>query len=109
MAEAVGTGPTLVKNSKVSVDPKGEGFTEPKILSWSGARSAIGVTKQGDILLVTVSSATVYTLARIMKDLGAYNAMNLDGGTSSGLYFKGSYLTKPGRRLSNALVFCKIK
>ncbi|WP_233432483.1 MULTISPECIES: phosphodiester glycosidase family protein [Thermoanaerobacterium] len=42
-----------------------------------------------------------------MKDLGAYDAMNLDGGASSGIYFKGEYLTKPGRDLSNALIFYK--
>jgi exopolysaccharide biosynthesis protein len=31
--------------------------------------------------------------------------MNLDGGASSGLWFKGSYITKPGRLLSNTLIF----
>ena len=107
VVEAVGAGPTLVKDGVVSADPVGEGFTEDKIVSLSYARSAIGVTAQGDILLVTTPEITVYQLAQIMKDLGAYNAMNLDGGASSGLYFKGGYLTKPGRDLSNALIFYK--
>lgn len=107
VVEAVGAGPTLVKNGEISVDPAGEGFTEAKILSLSYARSAIGVTYQGDILFVTVPSATIYQLANVMKDLDAYNAMNLDGGASSGLYFKGQYLVKPGRNLSNALIFYK--
>jgi len=43
-------------------------------------------------------------LATIMQKLGAYNAMNIDGGASSGLYYKGKLLTIPGRDLSNALV-----
>jgi len=30
--------------------------------------------------------------------------MNIDGGASSGLYYKGKMLTTPGRDLSNALV-----
>ena len=107
VVEAVGAGPTLVRNGEINVDPVSEGFTEAKILSLSFARSAIGVTPQGDILLVTVPNATVYQLAQIMKQLGAYNAMNLDGGASSGLYFKGKYLTAPGRNLSNALIFYK--
>lgn len=107
VVEAVGAGPTLVRNGEINVDPAGEGFTEAKILSLSFARSAIGVTPQGDILLVTVPNATVYQLVQIMKQLGAYNAMNLDGGASSGLYFKGKYLTAPGRNLSNALIFYK--
>jgi hypothetical protein len=33
--------------------------------------------------------------------------MNLDGGASSGLYSNGSYLTQPGRKLSNSLVVVK--
>jgi exopolysaccharide biosynthesis protein len=107
VVEAIGAGPTLVENGEISVDPAGEGFTEDKILTLSYARSAVGVTYQGDILLVTVPSATVYQLANIMKDLGAYEAMNLDGGASSGLYFKGQYLVRPGRNLSNALIFYK--
>lgn len=107
VVEAVGAGPTLVKDGVVSVDPVGEGFTEDKIVSLAYARSAIGVTAQGDILLVTTPEITVYQLAQVMKDLGAYDAMNLDGGASSGLYFKGEYLTKPGRNLSNALIFYK--
>jgi len=37
-----------------------------------------------------------------MQKLGAYNAMNIDGGASSGLYYKGKLLTIPGRDLSNA-------
>lgn len=104
---AVGAGPTLVKDGEISVDPAGEGFTEAKILTLSYARSAIGATEQGDILLVTVPGATIEKLAQVMKSLGAYNAMNLDGGASSGLYLNGSYLTKPGRNLSNSLIFVK--
>jgi len=105
VVEAVGAGPTLVRNGELSVDPVAEGFTEEKILSLSFARSAIGVTTKGDILLVTVPSATVIQLGEVMKELGANNAMNLDGGASSGLYFQGKNITTPGRNLSNILIF----
>jgi exopolysaccharide biosynthesis protein len=40
----------------------------------------------------------------MMKQAGAYQAMNLDGGASSGLYYNGKYLTTPGRQISNAIV-----
>jgi exopolysaccharide biosynthesis protein len=40
-----------------------------------------------------------------MEKLGAQQAMNLDGGASSGLYANGKMLTAPGRKLSNALIF----
>jgi exopolysaccharide biosynthesis protein len=39
-----------------------------------------------------------------MKDLGAYNAMNLDGGASTSLYANGKFLATPTRKISNALM-----
>jgi len=50
VVQAVGAGPTLVKDGKISVDPAGEGFTQDKILSLSGARSAIGAPGHPGIL-----------------------------------------------------------
>lgn len=105
VVNAVGAGPRLVKNGQISVNPIAEGFTEPKITELATARSAIGVKSDGTIILLTANSATVYKLAEIMHDLGAYNAMNLDGGASSGLWLKGKYITKPGRLINNALIF----
>lgn len=105
VVQAVGAGPRLVINGTVSVNPQAEGYTEAKITQLGGARSAIGVKRDGTILLVTVPGATVYQLAGVMQKLGAYNAMNLDGGASSGLWLKGKYITRPGRLLSNALIF----
>ncbi|MFE8696457.1 stalk domain-containing protein [Cytobacillus sp. FJAT-53684] len=103
---AVGAGPSLVQDGKIIVDAASEGFTEAKILSQSNSRSAIGAKANGDILLVHATT-NIQTLAQIMKSLGAVQAMNLDGGASSGIYFNGKYLVKPGRNLSNALVFTK--
>ena len=39
-----------------------------------------------------------------MKALGCRDAMNLDGGASSGLFHHDAYLTKPGRDIANALL-----
>lgn len=102
---AVGAGPMLVKDGKVKVDPKAEGFTEEKILSQASARSAIGVKKDGTIILATTSGATVQNWAEIMRQLGAYQALNLDGGASSGLYVNDKYMSRAGRELSNVLWF----
>ncbi len=102
---AVGAGPRLVVDGRVEVGTGEEGFTEEKIKTFSGTRSAIGFTKNGDVLLVSDSSATINQLAQIMKDLGVYQAMNLDGGASSALYVNGTYLRNPGRTLNNVLVF----
>jgi hypothetical protein len=37
------------------------------------------------------------------KNLGLRDALNLDGGASTGLYYNGEYVTAPGRLLSNCL------
>ncbi len=97
-------GPRLITNGKITVNPEAENYTIPKITEYSMARSALGLTKDNKLLMVTVSSAKIEDLAKIMQKLGAYNAMNIDGGASSGLYYKGKLLTTPGRDLSNALL-----
>lgn len=101
---AVQAGPRLVANGKIALDVAGEGFKDPKILTNGGARSALGITRDHRLILLTTSGATIPQLAEIMKQAGAWQAMNLDGGASSGLWMDGKYLTKPGRLLSNALV-----
>lgn len=106
VTEAIGCGPRLVKAGKVCYDPVSEGFTSPKILSAAGARSAIGVTKDKSLLLVTCL-ATVRDLAYLMKGLGADDAMNLDGGASSGLWANGKLVITPARLISNAVVVVK--
>lgn len=97
-------GPRLVVNGKVSLNVAEEGFKDPKILTGGGARSALGITRDHKLILLTTGGATIPQLAEIMKQAGAYQAMNLDGGASSGLYYNDKYLTTPGRKISNALV-----
>ena len=104
MEGALQAGPRLVVNGKVAVDVKTEGFKDPKILTGGGARSALGLTRDHKLILLTSGGATIPQLAEIMKQAGAYQAMNLDGGASSGLYYNGKYLTQPGRKISNALI-----
>ncbi|MFC5987214.1 phosphodiester glycosidase family protein [Marinicrinis lubricantis] len=104
VAGAIQAGPRLITDGKKTVNPLAEGFKDPKILSNSGARSAIGITKDHYLILLTTSGATIPQLADLMLQAGAVNAMNLDGGASSGLVYNGQYITKPGRDISNALL-----
>lgn len=101
---ALQAGPRLLVNGSVSLNVAAEGFKDPKILTGGGARSALGLTRDHKLILLTTGGATIPQLAQIMKQAGAYQAMNLDGGASSGLYYNGKYLTTPGRLISNALV-----
>ncbi|MBH5320245.1 phosphodiester glycosidase family protein [Paenibacillus sp. GSMTC-2017] len=102
---AVGAGPRLVKDGKLAVNGAQEGFTEAEILKGSAARSGIIVEKDGTIIIATVPSATMKQWGEIMLKLGAHQAMNLDGGASSGMYGGGKVITTPGRLISNVLVF----
>lgn len=68
------------------------------------ARTAIGITASGDILWVVAaqasdlspqSGASFPELATLLQELGAHKALNLDGGSSSGMYYEGtSYFGK---------------
>jgi len=101
---AIQAGPRLVRNGEVELDVEGERFRDPKILTNSGARSALGITRDHRLILLTVPAATIPQLAETMRQAGAWQAMNLDGGASSGLYYNGKYVTTPGRLLSNVLI-----
>lgn len=81
--DAVSWGPFLVVNGEPSVVSGNGGWG-------GGARSAIGQRQDGTILLLQVGSNSIRTTGAGMEDLveimvryGAYNAANLDGGTSS--------------------------
>jgi len=81
--DAVSWGPFLVVNGEPSLVSGNGGWG-------GGARSAIGQRKDGTILLLQVGSNSIRTTGAGMEDLveimvryGAYNASNLDGGTSS--------------------------
>lgn len=81
--DAVTWGPFLIVNGKASFI-KGNG-------GWGyAARTAIGQRQDGIVLLLTVDSdkfrrrgADMIDLTEIMQRYGAYNAANLDGGTST--------------------------
>jgi len=101
--EAIGCGPRLVTDGRITVDPAAEGFRDPKILYYSAARSAVGLTGDGTMILAT-SGGTIRQMADVMLGLGATQAMAFDGGASTGLWYRGGYITPPGRLLNNALL-----
>ncbi len=81
--DAVSWGPFLIVNGVASTVSGNGGWG-------GGARTAIGQRKDGTILFLVVDSNTYRTtgagmedLVQIMQRYGAYNAANMDGGTSS--------------------------
>jgi phosphodiester glycosidase len=101
---SLGAGPRLVERGSVAVSPIAEGFRDPKIVSWRGTRSVVGLTAGREVILAVIGGATVGEAAIAIKGLGAVDAMNLDDNASSGLVCGGKYLVQPGRQVANAFV-----
>ncbi len=115
MKHAVGGGPYLVRNGQVYVDSKAQRFTTSSLGTFE-PRSAAGITKEGRLLLVTVDGRqknvsvgmSLTELAHLMLSLGATDAMNLDGGSSTQMVVKGQLVNSPsipqGAAISSALL-----
>ncbi len=98
-AHVLGAGPWLIQNSKVIVDAKAEKFSG-SFGTQSAARSAIGFNAQGKILIVAVhdraggKGPTLTELAQLLKQMGAIDALNLDGGSSTSMIVGGQLVNR---------------
>lgn len=97
----------LVRDGRVAPDPKAQHFRDSRI--WGRApRVAAGTTRTGKLVLVATSqNVTLSELGRAMVAAGAVNAVNLDGGGSTAMYYKGRLVVAPKRKLSNLLLICQ--
>ncbi len=102
IVHAIGGGPRLVQDGEISIPFRWESFGTGFSLRRT-SRSAVGITAAGKVLLVTVEKSRRSTgmrldeLARLMRELGAVQAMNLDGGGSSTLVVGGRVVNVPER------------
>ncbi|AEG61854.1 phosphodiester glycosidase family protein [Desulforamulus ruminis] len=107
-------GPLLVKDG-LPVDQAVQEGLWGNVLS-AAPRTAVGVTASGRLLLVEVDGrqanysqgVTLEELSYLMIDLGAVQAVGLDGGGSSEMIVKGNIVNRPSdgkeRSISNGLV-----
>jgi hypothetical protein len=103
----VRTGPQLISNGQIRISAKEEGFKGQRLLQ-RHMRAAIGMTARNKLLLVAVKKpVTMSELAKIMRALGAIDAINLDGGSSVALSYGNKVVAQPGRRLTNIIVVSK--
>jgi exopolysaccharide biosynthesis protein len=93
--DAVNFGPFLIVNGEPSIKGgNGGGGLQP--------RTAIGQRKDGAVLLLVIDGrkidsvgATLKEVQDIMLEQGAYNAANLDGGSSTTMFYGGQLINKP--------------
>jgi hypothetical protein len=109
--QVIGGGPLLIKDGQIVLDASSEQFS-PAFIKELAARSAIGQTATGKILIVAAQNTpdskgpTLSEIAQIMQQLGAVNALNLDGGSSTTLYLGGQIVDRAPRssaRVHNAI------
>jgi hypothetical protein len=121
-AAVVGGGPRLLLHGRVRVRSWAEGFAPApwffgSFVATRQPRTLAGVRRDGSLLLVTVdgratgwsAGVTLFEAARVMRALGAREALNLDGGGSSAMAVRGQTVSRPSdpsgeRRVSDALV-----
>ena len=98
---AIGGGPILVQNGQINANARAEGFSDA-FATQAAPRSAIAVTPDGNLILIAIHYSpggrgpTLREAAQIMLQLGARDALNLDGGTSSSLYLGGTIINRHG-------------
>ncbi|MBW9151518.1 phosphodiester glycosidase family protein [Clostridium estertheticum] len=93
--QAVSFGPALIVNGKPTIT-KGDG-------GWGIApRTVIGQKKDGSVILLTIDGRSVKSLGATLSDVqnillqyGAVTASNLDGGSSSTMYYNGKVINNP--------------
>ncbi len=101
LEDAVSGVPQLIKNGKIEItweqEKSSKSFVETK-----HPRTAVAKLKDGKFLMITVDGRSeasggigLQNLAEILLELGATDAMNLDGGGSTTMFLDGKVINKP--------------
>lgn len=103
MLTAVGGGPVLVQDGKISISNNEEMKFAGKAIDDKHPRTAMGYTGDGRLIILVVQGrapgaaegASLRQLADMLQSLGCREALNLDGGGSSCLLVNGKETIKP--------------
>jgi len=109
----LGAGPRLLRGGRVETTEVAEEF-RPDIIR-QGPRTALGIDKDGNFLLVVVDGRQAHSrgltlpeLAQWMLDFGAVEAINFDGGGSTTLVVNNQIINSPSdgteRAVANAIL-----
>jgi len=98
---AVGGGSYLLKNGRTYIT---NNHFSSQFVNSRVRRTCIGIDGNGSILMVVIKGASIKQASDIMKKLNCTDAMALDGGTSSQMYYNGKYIVSSNRRVPVILI-----
>ena len=103
IVQLVSGGPRLVQDGAIYTELEG-GFTEERFTTLTSPRSAVGISADGKLILVSVpGGAKIQQMRELMLALGCTDAINVDGGASCGMYYNGQYISTPSRELTTTI------
>lgn len=120
MQTAVGGGPVLIQNGEIKITNNEELKFTGNAIHDKHPRTAMGYTRDKKLIILVIQGrspgiaegATQIQEAQILKDLGCWEALNLDGGGSSCMLVNGKETIKPsdanGQRAVPAVFLIKI-
>lgn len=103
MQAATGGGPVLIQNGEIKITNNEELKFAGNAINDKHPRTAMGYTGDDKLVILVVQGrfpgqaegADLNQLAQLLKDLGCYEALNLDGGGSSCLLINGKETIRP--------------
>ncbi len=103
MQTAIGGGPALIHDAKISISNNEERMFTGKAIDDKHPRTAMGYTADGKLIILVVQGrfpgvaegASLTQLAKMLLDLGCVEALNLDGGGSSCMLVNGKETIMP--------------
>ena len=105
MKTAIGGGPVLLQNGEIKITNTEERKFGGKAVNNLEPRTAIGYTKDQKIIILVcegrsadAAGLSLVQLAKIFKDLGCVEALNLDGGGSSCMLINGKETNIPSSK-----------
>ena len=105
MQTTISAGPRLLKAGQVALDQSQENF-DTSLLAQTAKRNALGLSGSHMMVVANVMEPiTLQELAQVMLALDCQEAVNLDGGASAGLYYKGWVVNPTRGSLTNVLAF----
>lgn len=114
--DIIGGQPQLIKNGKIEITWEQEKSSK-EFVETKHPRTAVAKLKDGKFLMVTIDGRqpehsigiNLNELAELLLELGATEAMNLDGGGSTTMFLNGKIVNKPSdkegeRSISDAIL-----